>query len=271
MQLDVLISAGGYDVKQRHYKKIYEKTGIANKALIPLAGKPMIHYVLEAVDNADCVKSINIAGIDNLDFDFKKPVKYLMGGNTSFRTFISGLAYFNKMEKPPEYLMAISSDIPLLTSEMLERMVSEVKFTADAYLNLVLKKDFKKLYPNIFKIPLRTRQGVFVAGDVHIFKPKAIDIVGKTLEEIMDNRKNPFKVAKIFSFRHVIEYILCTLSIYELKERALKQFNVDVKGILTKFPEPAVDLDLARYIGEFERLCSRPKRKILPDEIVSIL
>ena len=50
MYIDAVVPAGQGE-KLDNYAPLMEKTGVSNKAFIDLNGKPMIHYVIEALDD----------------------------------------------------------------------------------------------------------------------------------------------------------------------------------------------------------------------------
>ena len=67
------VQSGDADPTQNHYIPLVNKTGQTNKSLIKLNNKPMIQYVLEAIDGCPYISDIVISGIQPKDIESKFP------------------------------------------------------------------------------------------------------------------------------------------------------------------------------------------------------
>lgn len=123
-KIDVFIPAGTGE-SLSHYSKLLEGAGVKNKSKIRLNGKQLIDYVVESIDNAEITNSITIGGItkEDLEYSAKNPVQFIEGGKTSFESYYKAAEYFGSLPDPPRFILAVSSDVPLMTSEMIDRAV----------------------------------------------------------------------------------------------------------------------------------------------------
>ena len=172
-QIDAFILAGEGET-QKHYNPLLEKAGVTNKALIKLAGKPMINYILDALTDSKYIRSITIIGLKEEDVKYKhsKPVDFIEGGKNSFHSVMAAVNYFAKDGDTSKYLFSLSCDTPLVTAEMIDRYISSIDFSQglDYYYPLVKVEALHNLYPKITKMPLKFKEGRFYGGDLHIFK-----------------------------------------------------------------------------------------------------
>jgi CTP:molybdopterin cytidylyltransferase MocA len=273
MQIDAFIPAGEGE-NFEHYDYLLNEAGVVNKALIKIAGKPMISYILNALDEAKHVKSITIVGLnaENLGIKISKPVEFIEGGKTSFDSVLAAVTHFTTKSKATEYIMAVSCDIPLITGEMIDRYIETIDWSKDKeyYFPAVWKKDFDRHYPNVTKVPLRLKEGKLFSGDLHIFKPSVFSKNKDTLQDILANRKKYWKLVKIVSFRYIIRYLLGRLSLNIIENRLKSIYNLNGAYAIFSYPEVCADLDYIEDLPLFEELCSKPPRKLDSEDNVTI-
>lgn len=273
MQIDAFILAGEGE-KFDHYDYLLNEAGVINKALIKIAGKPMISYVVKALDEAEHVKSITIVGLnsENLGIKIAKPVEFIEGGKTTFDSVLAAVSHFTSKSKTPEYIMAVACDIPLITGEMIDRYIETIDWSKDKeyYFPAVWKKDFDQYYPNVTKKPLRLKEGKLFSGDLHVFKPYIFSRHKDTLQEILANRKKFWKLVKIVSFRYIIRYLLGRLSLNLIEDRLKSIYNLNGAYAIFSYPEVCADLDYIEDLPLFDELCSKPPRKLNSEDNVTI-
>jgi hypothetical protein len=104
-----------------------------NKAFLRLRGKPLLSYVISALDRAQEIRSIRVAGpADSLrellaEFKYSKPVTFIEQGETVFKNLWYGALHtfpeyergkdYRELRNSPEadkYVLATTSDMPLL-------------------------------------------------------------------------------------------------------------------------------------------------------------
>ncbi|WP_036901956.1 MULTISPECIES: 2-C-methyl-D-erythritol 4-phosphate cytidylyltransferase [Prochlorococcus] len=103
-----------------------------NKLLLPIAGKPILKWTLDAVDSADSIKWIGVIGqpgdqqvIVKMFDDFSKPMEWIQGGKTRQESVERGLA---ALPTEAEYVLIhdgarclIEPDLLNQCSEMVEK------------------------------------------------------------------------------------------------------------------------------------------------------
>ncbi len=276
MLIDAYIPAGSGEILD-NYAPLLRAGNVKNKALLPLNGRPMITYVIEALNESKYVRSITIAGLNKNEIEIKvdKPITFIEGGKTSFNTLDKAIDHFNNMENPPEYLLSISSDIPCVTGEMIDKIISSIDFTqnVELYYNVVWYNSVAKLYPEVKKVPFKLKEGKLVFGDIHVFRANVLKKGDRRarVNLIMQNRKKFSTVIKLFSFKYFIKYIFKRLTLREAALRTSEIFDVNLAFILVNFPETCIDLDYKRDYEHFKNYCKKQKRKLGDNDRVQIL
>lgn len=273
-KIDAFVLAGEGE-KMEHYTALLEKGGVTNKALIPLAGKPMVHYILKALNDAESINSITVVGLteSELKFDFSKPVEYIKGGKTTFESITGVVRHIAKNSEESKYVLSCSCDTPLITSEMIDKYVSSLDLSknVDYYFPIVWKQVLIDRYPNVSKMVLKFTDGHLYGGDLHLFRLSTILYREEVLQEILDNRKNFLKIAKIVSVKLIFRYLFNRLSVGIAQDRFKTLFDLNLSVSIFDFPDICVDLDYEKDVDEFDRLCALPPRKLGPEEGVTFM
>ena len=257
--IDAYIPAGRGE-KLGNYKILLDAAGVDNKALIDLNGKPMINYVIEALDKSVYIRSITIFGLtpDEIDIETTKPLAFSEGGDTTFNTLKKAINYFKNKEDKPEYILTASCDIPLITYEMIDNICEKVCLDDDIelYYATVWHNRIAKIYPEVTKVPLKLKEGNMVFGDIHIL---SVDVLDKgdrlaTVNRIMMNRKNFGAIIKFLSIKYFIKYLIGRLTLKDAGTRIMKVFDLKAGFLMCNIPEVCADLDYAKDLETFKKV-----------------
>ncbi len=243
---------------------------VKNKALIPLAGKPIIHYVIDALDNAKHVKSITIVGLDENDIDVstQKPLNFVPATGTNFDTALAAVNYFTSLESPPEYVLSLSSDIPFVTSEIVDKNLElanslnkkyrEKKgVDVELFYPLTPKSIVIKKFPQANKRYRKFKEGTFATGDFFVYRPESAlkPEAQKVTQSIMKNRKSMVKILLGFGPFAIFKYFFGKMSLEtDVKPAMKKIMNIELETLISKNPEICVDLDYPEDLEKFEIL-----------------
>jgi molybdopterin-guanine dinucleotide biosynthesis protein A len=142
---NALILAG---TKEKGSLEIAEN--VDNKALIMLNGRPMIDYIVDALNNSENIDKILVVGPKNelSPYIGKKVEEIINPGNSILENMEIGLNYFNSSDN----LLFLTSDIPLITPEAI-----------DEFLEICIKRKAYIGYPII------TKENIILWGEHCIF------------------------------------------------------------------------------------------------------
>lgn len=219
------------------------------KALIPVAGKPMILRVLEALESSGSVDSAWLCGPDS---DTCRESELLQDLITSKRInwfppqkgpslSVSRVAESLPLENP---VLITTADHALLCSDVIDYFCTRAD-SLDSGLNIGLARYslVKNYYPEVERTLWKFREGDFCTCNLFIASKEAIKSVGDFWVQIENMRKKPWKIARYFSFWAMLKYISGRLYLSEAMEIASSILKVGVEHIELPFPESAIDVD----------------------------
>ena len=137
--MDAIVTAGGIP---RPEDPLYTYSHGDSKALIDVAGKPMIQWVLDALGNAKNVDNVIIIGLSpKSGVTCKKPIHYVSNQGRMLANIVAGVSKALEINKKNKYVLVVSSDIPTLKSEMVDWLVNTCMETKDDLYYGVCPKD----------------------------------------------------------------------------------------------------------------------------------
>src|SRR5260221_7575867 len=141
--IDAFIIAGG---TPKQDEPLYPLTQGKSKALLPIAGKPMVQWVLEALDGSAAVGRVVVAGLAPGDaaLTSAKELTYLPNAGSMIGNAEIGIKKILELDPQAQKALIVSSDIPCLTAPIVDWMVSTC-LTSDheIYYGLISEADME--------------------------------------------------------------------------------------------------------------------------------
>ncbi|HHX17448.1 MAG TPA: NTP transferase domain-containing protein [Clostridium sp.] len=217
-------------------------SGFKNKCLIEINKKTLIEYVIDALKNADDIGKIVVVGPkdDIADAILGKVDDIIDSKGSIVENLMKGISYFDS----EEHLLVCSSDIPLLTPATINDFVNKCKEAKGDFCYPVVEKSLNiKLYPELERTYVKVKEGTFTGGNVFYIKSAVIRSSLPLIEKLVDSRKNPLKMARVFGFWFFIKLLLGKLSIEDAEKKVFNILNIKAKCIISEHPEIANDVD----------------------------
>jgi GTP:adenosylcobinamide-phosphate guanylyltransferase len=224
-----------------------EAASVARKALVPIAGLPMIDYVLAALSASSIEGPFGISGFD-ASYDVR--LMQLPSGKGPAN---SALLAVKEMDVFP--LLITTCDHPLLTSDMIKHFIDGAKQSgADFCVGLADKSIIQPAYPNVQRTYLNfANRSVSGCNLFYIANAKGLKVI-EFWQKAQQHRKQPWKLARAFSLPLLISYLTGRLTLDRAFEHASKTLGMTAKPVMLPFAEAAIDVD-------------KPSDKVLVEEI----
>jgi len=235
--INALILAG---TKEKGPLEIAEK--VDNKALIMLDGKPMIDYIVDALNNSENIDKILVVGPKNELHPYigKKVKEILNPDNSILENMEIGLNYFNSTDN----LLLLTSDIPLITPDAIDEFLRIcAKRKACIGYPIITKENIIKKYPETERTYVKMKEGVFCGGNIIFFTPDVFFQNKKLIKELFDNRKATWKYVKILGLKFIFKFIFKTLTLEEVEKRVTDILGYNSVAVMVSYPEIMIDLD----------------------------
>src|SRR5690625_3810660 len=186
------------------------------EALIRLAGRPMIEYVLDALRDAPSVGTVGIVGPPDA---LREQVAL-----QDERIIPPAGGLLDNVEQGARHLvdggplLVVTSDIPLLSGAVVEDFVARCRQRAgrDAYYPVIRREDCEAAFPGIGRTYFHLREGAFTGGNFVVLQPDALLKAREVFEQAVELRKRPVQMARLLGFGFILRFVLRRLSTGDL-------------------------------------------------------
>lgn len=239
--VDALVLAGAPNTG-----RLREVSTAPYEALIEIAGRPMIAYVLEALRGTSEVGRLVVVGPGELD-----PVvgafvgaERIDPGPDVMANVRAGVGYLAASGATDRILIA-TSDIPLLTPEAVQDFLTRCQELGDldVYYPVVLRERSEEAYPGVERTYIRLRDGAVTGGNLFLIRSDVIDRSGPFLEEAVSLRKHPLKMSRLLGPRVIMKAAVSRLSADDVAQRVQQMLGLRGRAVFTPFAEIGVDVD----------------------------
>ncbi len=240
--MDAVVTAGG--IPQPN-EPLYEYSKGDAKALIDVAGKPMIQWVLDALSEAKTIDRVVVIGISaKSDLTCKKPLTYMSNQGKMLDNLKAGTAKVMELNPKAKYVLFVSSDIPSITAEMVDWMVNTTSETKDdIYYNVVLREDMEARFPGSKRTYTPLKDMEVCGGDMNVARTAIVNQNSEFWNKLIEARKNPAAQAAMIGFDIIFKFIFRQLTIDDVIKRVADKLNLKGRAIVCPFPEVGMDVD----------------------------
>lgn len=245
MKVDAVVLAGRYN--QGKLRGVSDEILEAN---IEVAGKPMVRYVLDALEGAPQVNAVYLVGPREELGRYESPrINVVESGEDVVDNICRGLD-----KCTTEYVLVSTSDIPLVTVSVVEDLIEKFASTgADFCYPVCLKEDVEARYPGARRTYARVKEGTFTGGNVFFVRKEIVPRTLPMLKTMIAHRKSPLKMASLLGWRLLIKVLLGTAGIPQIEKRVSDILGIVPRAIVGAPVEVGVDVDKP----EDYDLCSR--------------
>jgi len=262
--MDAIVTAGGIS---RPDDPLYAITGIEKKALIPLTGKPMVGWVLEALAGSELVENIVIVGLrpDEAPPGDQVPLHFVKAVGSMIDNIMAALDQLKKINPAAQKILLVSSDIPLITAESVRGFVAECgSLEADIYYAIVEEKTMEASFPNSRRTFVPFKGGRYSGGDLFLVDVAVPDKTDLDLfRGLTSSRKNYWQQARLLGFGFIIRFLLRQMSVEDAAKRAKKILNLEARGVDTRYPELGMDLDKPHQYEMIKTILEKRQARLL--------
>lgn len=242
--MDAIVIAGGIPQPDQ---PLYEYTQGIAKAMLEIAGKPMVQWVLDALGSAEKVENVIIIGLDDAEgITCAKPTYHIPNQGRMLGNIEAGIAKMREINPKSEYAIVTSADIPALTGEMVDWLANTALETRhDIYYGIVKKDVMETRYPGSNRTFTKLADMEVCGADLHVaHHSMTTDPEHLAMWEILiGRRKNPLKQASAIGIWTLVLLLLGRLSLADAVERATRKLKITARALEWDFAEAAMDVD----------------------------
>lgn len=240
--MNALVIAGGIP---QPGEPLYEQANGDAKALIDIAGKPMVQWVLDALSEAKQVDQVILIGLSpKSGLVCKKPLHYISNQGRMLANIVAGVNKSLELNPKGEYVLVVSSDIPALRGDMVDWLVkTAMKTRDDLYYGVCPREVMEARFPTSNRTYTKLKDMEVCGADINISHVRMATEHLDMWEQLIGNRKSPFRQAAIIGLDTAFKYLTRQFTLQELAERVCERIGIRGRVIIWDRAEPCMDVD----------------------------
>lgn len=228
-----------------------DSSGLRHKALLPIAGVPMLERVVDAIERSGMVGVVSVSS-DTADLIASTPaLAALSAAERGFLRFhrsgaspASSVADFFETTAKDGPVFVTTGDHPLLTPEIIRYFLEEAdRSNADFVVAMVPATVYRKRFPDQPRtfIPLRGEK--YSGANLFLLRTPRAAEVARFWTRAEAHRKTPWKLVSVFGLANLVRFLLGRLDLGAALERASQVIGVSIQAVELPFAEAALDVD----------------------------
>ncbi|MDX1600556.1 MAG: NTP transferase domain-containing protein [Anaerolineales bacterium] len=234
---------------------LYTYTQGEPKAMIDIAGKPMVQWVLDALNQADSIGQIGVLGLGPDDgLRSEKPISYVPDRGGLLQNSLAGLEWGRHTDPSSDYVLFVSADIPAVTGEIIDwRVRAATGPLVDLDYVAVERAVMETRFPDARRSYVRLRDVEICGGDINMIHTR-MEVDTDIWDRLIGARKNALRQASVLGFDTLVLLLLRRLTLEQTLEKVAGRLSLKGRVHLSPHAEVAMDLDKPEHLEILRRV-----------------
>jgi GTP:adenosylcobinamide-phosphate guanylyltransferase len=212
------------------------------KALVPLAGRPMVRYVVEALEAAERISEVTVVGGPRGPFP-AEAVGRAKQATAASEAFSDTVAAAARSGGNGPILLA-TADIPLLTPQAVDETAQfALDSGADLTYTMADVEQVAAAFPGTRRTSVRLREGRFTGGNVVVAGSDTLLHALPAIQAAFARRKSIIGLTLLLGPLFLVRLALGQLTVAAAARRGSEILDCSVSVHLSTHPEVAFDVD----------------------------
>lgn len=258
--MDAIVLAGGIPKPD---DPLFFHTQGNSKAMVDINGKPMIQWVLDALNESNMIDRIVVVGLTaTTHLKSNHPISFIDNYGEILLNIQAGARELLKNKKRSSNLrhhaLLVASDIPAISSKMVDWLITKVEEADyDFYYCVIERSAMETRFPGSKRSFYHLKDMEVTGGDLNAICTSWVIGDNPLYQRIIKARKNAFKQAALIGLDILIMFLLRQLTIQRAEKWAGRKLKCNVKAIVNPYPETGMDVDKSYQLelmrGDFKR------------------
>lgn len=237
-----IVTAGG---QAQPGSPLYELAQGGKKAVIEIAGKPMIQWVLDALSQTGRISQVIVIGLPpEADLVCACPLIVLPDTGNMFDNIRAGAREALKIEPGETHAILSSSDIPGIRAEMVEWLLDECEDRSqDIYYTIIERATIERQFPGSRRTYVHLKDLQVCGGDMHCIRLQAAIEDSPFWKNLIAARKSPLRQASIIGYDTLFLLMLRQLRLHDAVSKVCVRLGLQGKAIASPYAEIGMDID----------------------------
>lgn len=226
------------------------------KGLVPIGGRPMVAWVVEALRASRFVAQIAVVvpSAEDLGGWADSVDKLVVSDGSFIENVLAGVDSF-RVDRPA---LVITGDLPALTPEAIDDFVERsMSAGADFTYPLIRKEDMLAQFPGSERTFVRLKSGSVTGGNMMLINPSLTHRNRDIGQRLFETRKSAAQMARVIGFRFVIKLALGRLEVHEVEAKLEELLGGPSAAIFTSHASIGADVDKPIDVVVAERVLAR--------------
>ena len=240
-------------------------SGQGCKALLPIAGKPMILHVLDALGNSPEIARVHLSGPPLTALQSNAELRMQIDrGVVSWRasgpTPSTSASDVLRELDPTRPILLTTADHPLLRPEYIAHFCREALASgADVVVGLAPYPRVREIFPTMRKTVLRFADGDYCGCNLFSFVTPRGREIAELWKQVEGARKTPWRVLQLLGWIAVLRYRLGWLTLDRAMALLSRRTGMKVSAIRMPFGQAGVDVDSPEDHAQVEAVMLRER------------
>lgn len=234
MRVDAVILAGGDGA--------VIDPAIRIKGLVPVAGKPMVEWVVDAMRAAGTIVEIAVVvpTAEHLGAWADKVDKLVVSDGAFIDNVLAGVDSFRN----DRAVLVTTGDLPALTSAAVDDFVTRsLAAGADFSYPLVPREAMEEQFPGSERTYVRLVNGSVTGGNMMVLAPTLVHENRQIGQRLFDTRKSPIKMATVIGLPFIIKLLAGRLDPADVAAKMGELLGGSCEAIWTTHASIGADVD----------------------------
>jgi GTP:adenosylcobinamide-phosphate guanylyltransferase len=239
--MDVLLIAGGIPGPE---DRLYEYAQGKPKALIDVAGKPMVQWVLDAVSQAKHTGRVALVGLDeHCGLTCDRPMDFLPDQGGMLDNAMAGMQRLQEVNPAAELALLLPGDIPAIKPQMVDWRIESAKGSkADIDYTVIERSVMEGSYPESKRSYTRLKDVEVCGGDAHILR-LSLAADRSLWDRLVAARKSIFKQAALIGLDTLFLLLTRSMTLEGAVKLVGKRLGISAAATLSPYAEVGMDAD----------------------------
>lgn len=236
MKVDAVVLAGAPNTSQ-----LKDVDSAKWEAAISIHGKPMVNYVIEALQKTESIEKIVAAAPADLQNLLPERVSFVPSGASLVdNVFLAAEALQGRNNK----ILLVTADIPLIHAEAIDDFLARCgELQGEIFYPIISQEANEQVYPEAVRTYFSLKEGTFTGGNILLATPEAINNSRWIMDEVISKRKHPWKLFRLLGFWFIIKFLTKRLTLQEVEKQASEILGYTGVAIISPYPELGTDVD----------------------------
>jgi molybdopterin-guanine dinucleotide biosynthesis protein A len=240
--MNAILLAGG---EQHSGDPLYQVSRGRLRAMLEVGGKPMVQWVLTALDQARNIEQIVVVGLPpETSLECSRPLIFLEDQGSTRKNILAGAQQIMAIDALATHAILATDETPAIRPEMVDWLIEQViDQENDIDYTVIERSTMEAVFPQAQKTYMHLKDMDVCGGDLHCIR------LGFALQEhalwdrLIAGRQSPLRQASLLGYDTVFILMLRQMSLHQAEQRVSKRLDIQGHALLSPFPEMGFDVN----------------------------